>query len=121
MAEHKGQFRLCSMCRVLRIERSGYYVWKAQPKSKRTLADEFLLASIKRSFDNSQGIYGGTRVHCDFLKEGIWCGAKRVARLTRKVQLRSVRGYKRPRFKAGTPATTSPNRLRREFTVALPD
>ena len=39
----------------------------------------------------------------------------------RKAQLRSVRGYKRPCFKVGMPATTAPNRLQREFKVALPD
>ena len=121
MAKHKGQFRLRSMCQVLRIERSGYYAWKAQPKSKRTLADESLLASIKRSFEDSQGIYGSPRVHCDLHEEGIRCGEKRVARLMRQSQLRSVRGYKRPRYRAGMPSTTAPNRLQREFTVALPD
>ena len=121
MAEHKGQFRLCSMCRVLRIERSGYYAWKAEPKSKRTVADESLLVSIKRSFENSQGIYGSPRVHRDLREEGILCGEKRVARLMRQGQLRSLRGYKRPRYRVGMPATTAPNRLQREFTVALPD
>ena len=40
MAEHKGQFRLSSMCRVLRVQRSGYCAWKANPKSKRALADD---------------------------------------------------------------------------------
>lgn len=38
MAEHKGQFRLSSMCRVLRVQRSGYYAWKANPKSKPTMS-----------------------------------------------------------------------------------
>ena len=121
MAEHKSQFRLHSMCRVLRVHRSGYYAWKAQPKSKRTLADESLMASIKRSFEDSQSIYGSPRVHCDLREEGIACGEKRVARLMRQAQLRSVRGYKRPRYRLGTPATTVPNRLQREFTVAQPD
>ena len=121
MAEHKGQFRLSSMCRILRIQRSGYYAWKAKPKSKRTLADESLLVSIKQSFAGSQGIYGSPRVHCDLREEGILCGEKRVARLMRQGQLRSVRGYKRPRYRAGMPSTTAPNRLQREFTVALPD
>ena len=40
-----------------------------------------------------------------------------MARLMRRARLRSVRSYKRPRFKVGMPATTAPNRLRREFTV----
>ena len=62
MAEHKGQFRLSSMCRVLRVQRSGYYAWKANPKSKRALADDVLLASIRQFFDDSHGIYGSPRI-----------------------------------------------------------
>jgi putative transposase len=121
MAEHHDQFRISSMCRVLNIQRSGYYAWKAKPKSKRTLADETLLTSIKQFFEDSQGIYGSPRIHCDLRQEGIKCGEKRVARLMRQAQLRSVRSYKRPRYKMGMPATTAPNRLQREFTVHLAD
>ena len=121
MAAHKGQFRLRSMCRVLRVQRSGYYAWKNKPKSKRTLADESLLLKIRQSFEDSQSIYGSPRVHCDLREDGVLCGEKRIARLMRQSQLRSVRGYKRPRYKVGMPATTAPNRLQREFTVAVPD
>jgi putative transposase len=121
MAQHQGQFRLRSMCRVLRVERSGYYAWRAAPKSARTLSDESLMADIRKYFEDSQGIYGSPRIHCDLREAGIACGEKRVARLMRQAQLRSVRGYKRPRYKVGTPATTAPNLLQREFTVALPD
>ena len=121
MAEHKSQFRLHSMCRVLRVQRSGYYAWKKKPKSKRTLADEALLVKIKQSFDDSQSVYGSPRVHCDLREDGVLCGEKRIARLMRQAQLRSVRGYKRPRYRVGMPATTAPNRLQREFTVAQPD
>ena len=38
----------------------------------------------------------------------------------RQAQLRSVRGYKRPRYRVGI-ATTAPNRLQGEFAVAQPD
>ena len=109
------------MCRVLRIQRSGYYAWKAQPKSKLVLADESLLASIKRAFEDSQGIYCSPRAHCDLREAGIACGEKRVAGLMRQAQLHSERSYKRPRYKVGMQATTAPNRLQREFTVAQPD
>ena len=117
MAEHKDQLRLHSMCRVLRVQRSGYYAWKKKPKSKRALADESLLLKIKQSFEESQSIYGSPRVHCDLREGGVLCGEKRIARLMRQAKLRSVRGYKRPRFKVGMPATTAANRLQREFTV----
>ena len=109
------------MCRVLQIQRSGYYAWRAAPKSARTLSDESLMAGIRKSFEDSQGIYGSPRVHCDLREAGIACGQKRVARLMRQAQLRSVRGYKRPRYKVGKPATTAPHLLQREFTVAQPD
>lgn len=121
MAQHHGQFRLSSMCRVLRIQRSGYYAWKAKPKSNRALADEAMLNSIKRFFEESQGIYGSPRVHRDLREDGIRCGEKRVARLMQQAQLRAVRGYKGPRYQMGTPATTAPNRFQREFTMARPD
>ena len=109
MAEHKGQFRLHSMCRVLRVQRSGYYAWKKKPKSKRTLADEPLPLKIKRSFESSQSIYGGPRVHCDLREDGVLCAEKRIARLMRQAQLRSVRGYKHPSYRVGMPANIAPN------------
>ena len=111
IAEHKEQFRLHSMCRVLQVQRSGYYAWKAKPKSNRTLADESLLLKIRKSFKESQSIYGSPRVHCDLREDGVLCGEKRIARLMRKAQLRAVRGYKRPRYRAGMPSTTAPNRI----------
>lgn len=39
----------------------------------------------------------------------------------RQADLRSLRGYKRPRYRAGQPATTAPNRLEQQFTTEVPD
>ena len=97
MAEHQNQFRLCAMSRVLRIQGSGYQAWKRKPKPKRTQADESLLASIKRFFEDSQGIYGSPKVHCVLCEGDILCREKRMARLMRRAQLHSMRGNKRPR------------------------
>jgi len=121
MVEHRQEFRLSSMCRVLKVNRSGYYAWLAQPKSARSLEDEKLLEAIQRSHANSNGIYGSPRVHRDLREEGITCSRKRVERLMRQAKLRSFRGYRRPRYKAGKPATTAPNRLQQNFTVTMPD
>ena len=65
MAKHHGQFRLSSMCRVLRVQRSGYCACKDKPKSDRALADDVMLVSIKRFFRDSHGICGSPRVHRD--------------------------------------------------------
>jgi putative transposase len=109
------------MCRVLKVHRSGYYAWLAQPKSLRAMADETLMVEIKQFFEDSHSTYGSPRIHCDLREHGIPCGEKRVARLMRQSRLRSVRGYKRLRYKAGKPATAAPNRLEQQFTVASPD
>ena len=88
MAEHHGQFRLKSTCRVLQVQRSGYYAWKATPKSGRAQADEVLTAAIQQSFEDSHGIYGSPRIHRDLWEIGVLCGKKRVAQLMRVAKLR---------------------------------
>ena len=85
------------------------------------MTDESLMTDIRKSFEDSQGIYCSPRVYCDLREAGIVCGEKRVAHLMRQAQLHSVRVYKRPRYKVGMPSTTAPNLLQREFTVAQPD
>ena len=121
MVTHRQEFRLTSMCRIFGVQRSGYYAWVHKPQSTRAQADAVLLGDIKQFFEASTGIYGSPRIHRDLREAGTRCGVKRVARLMRQAGLRSVRGYKRPRYRAGKPATTAPNRLEQRFTTAAPD
>ena len=109
------------MCRALKVHRSGYYAWKAEPLSARAIEDAKLLVEIKQSYEDSQGIYGSPRVHRDLREAGVKCGEKRVARLMREANLKSVRGYRRPRYKSGKPAIASPNHLQQQFAVSRPD
>lgn len=121
MAQHHDQFSIMSMCRVLRVQRSGYYAWKVTPKSQRSLDDETLTVQIRQFFDDSEGIYGSPRIHRDLREAGVPCGKKRVARLMHLAKLQAQRGYKRPRYRVGKPPVAAPNRLQRQFTVAQPD
>lgn len=36
--QHRTEFKLATMCRVLKIHRSGYYAWKAKPQSNKTIS-----------------------------------------------------------------------------------
>ena len=119
--QHTAEFKVVSMCRALKVHRSGYYAWKAEPLSARAIQDAVLLVEIKQSYEESQGIYGSPRVHRDLREAGFQCGEKRVARLMREAKLKSVRGYRRPRYKSGLPAIASPNRLKQAFDVSRPD
>lgn len=109
------------MCRVLKVQRSGYYAWTHNPLSKRALEDAQLLLEIHRSFDESQGIYGSPRIHRDLREAGLPCSENRVARLMRSAKIKSVRGYRKPRFKSGRISVAAPNRLQQQFTVDKPD
>lgn len=119
--QHTTEFKVVSMCRALKVHRSGYYAWKAEPLSARAIQDAVLLVEIKQSYEDSQGIYGSPRIHRDLREAGFYCAEKRVARLMREAKLKSVRGYRRPRYKSGLPAIASPNRLKQTFDVSRPD
>lgn len=121
MRQHRCEFRLSSMCRVLKVNRSGYYAWLAKPVSARAVTDARILDYIRQFFNDSHGIYGSPRIHRDLREAGIGCGKKRVERLMHSATLRSIRGYKRPRNRGGKPAVMAPNLLQRQFTQVRPD
>ena len=121
MQVHSRQFRLTTMCRVLKIERSGYYAWLKQPLSSRAKEDARLMVHIEESYLASGGVYGSRNVHRDLTEAGEHISRKRVERLMRKHGLRSVRSPLRRRYKGGKPAVVAPNRLQRQFNVAHPD
>ena len=85
------------MCRVLKVHRSGFYAWQLEPLSPRAKANEALTAKIKEFYDQSMGIYGSPRIFCDLREADVTCGENRVARLMRAAQIKTLRGYKRPR------------------------
>ena len=109
------------MCRVLKVHRSGYYAWLREPLSPRAKAFEALTLKIREFYDQSMGIYGSPRIFCDLREAGLACGENRVAKLMKAAQIKSVRGYKRPRFKVGRPALVAPNQLQRQFQHDAPD
>jgi len=121
MKAHQSEFRLISMCRVLKVHRSGYYAWLREPLSPRAKANEKLTTQIREFYDQSMGIYGSPRIFYDLKEAGVACSENRVARLMRSAQIKSGRGYKRPRYKVGKPAQVAPNQLERQFQHDEPD
>jgi len=110
-----------TMCRVLKVARSGFYQWLHRPLSNRAIEDQRLLVLIRTSYAASSGVYGAPRIFLDLREVGESCGRNRVARIMRVNRIKALRGYKAPRVIAGRPSIIAPNRLQREFTVARPD
>ena len=99
MQAHRREFRLCAMCRVLRVNRAGYYAWLQSPMSERAKEDERLLGLIKHQWLASGSVYGHRKVTKDLRDLGERCSRHRVHRLMRTDGLRAQVGYgRKPRF-----------------------
>lgn len=110
------------MCRVLEIERTGFYAWLAEPVSPRAKDNAELIAQIKQYWLESGCIYGYRNITKDMRDGGFACSENRVYRLMREAQIASERGYKRhPGFKGGLLSAVASNTLNREFEVDAPN
>lgn len=79
IGREKADHAVSTMCRVLKVSRSGYYKWLSRKPSARETGDAKL--EIHKS---SRGTYGVPRVHAELrMSKGIRCSRKRVARLMR--------------------------------------
>jgi putative transposase len=54
----KANHSIGSLCRVLRVSKSGYYDWKSRPPSARFKADAVLTERIERIHRDSRATYG---------------------------------------------------------------
>ncbi|GGK06063.1 integrase [Luteimonas terricola] len=122
MQAHQEEFRVTSMCRVLGVQRSGFYAWRRQPQSARATEDQRLLGLIKQAWLESGTVYGYRKVTDDLRDLGESCGKHRVARLMRAEGLQAQVGYgRRPQHGGGKPSTVAPNHLDRQFDAPAPN
>ena len=119
---HRNEFSILRMCRVLEVKRVSYYAWQRRPPSKRTIENMKLLLEIKAIHKKSMETYGSPKIWKEMLKKGIKCSHRKVARLMRANGIRSIiqKRYK----KKGTPVSeeeASLNILNREFNPEKPN
>ena len=100
MEDHRGRFKLKSMCKVLKVSRSGYYAWKSRTPGKRERVNEELLEHIRDVHTNSRKLYGSPRITAELNDEGILCGKNRVARIMKDNGIRAT--LKRARYRKTT-------------------
>jgi putative transposase len=84
--EHRDQFAVALLLRVLGIEESTYYGWlkQVQEPCDRQLVDRGLLSNICEIWTESGRTYGSDRVWRQLRRDGIHVGRKRVERLMRQ-------------------------------------
>ena len=113
--EHQDEFSVLAMCRVLKINRSGFYAWLKQPLSNRAIEDSGLLTRIKEFYVASGGTYGSPWIHRDLRETGESCSVNRVAKIMRQNSLRAQIGYKRRYIKGSKLSRIADNILERDF------
>jgi len=120
--DHRQEFPVSRMCKVLEVSRSGYYAWRGRPPSKREMANRALYSKIKAVYDESHGTYGSPRIWQALKSEGVRCSENRVARLMRRGGLRAkqAKSYKSTtKRKKGN--SVAPNVLERDFGAERPN
>ena len=111
------------MCRAVEVSRSGYYAFKARPKSQNKLNNEKLLIEIRRVFWDNDRNYGSPRIWDELRnKEQIPCSLNRVARL---MHVNGIFAIQKRKFRVTTNSKHNypvwPNILNRQFAVARPN
>jgi len=110
------------MCEVLKVSRSGYYLWLNRSESERSKANRRLLSEIRMAHDRSRRTYGSPRVTVELNESGVSCSVNRVARLMRE---NGIRAKQRRKYRVTTDSkhnlSVAPNLLAREFTVDRPN
>jgi putative transposase len=119
----KASYPVSTLCRVLRISRSGYYEWKERPTSNRDRENATLTEWIREIHQRSRETYGYLRVHAELRALGVRCNRKRVAKLMRKDGLRGcMRGPRRKHTTRQNPlAIPAPDLVGRNFVASAPD
>ncbi|PEY28146.1 IS3 family transposase [Bacillus cereus] len=78
------------MCQTLGIARSSYYQSQHKTESKRSRENKKLTKKIKQIHQDSKERYGAPKIHQTLLEQGVQVSIKRVQRLMKKENVRSI-------------------------------
>lgn len=116
--KHRSEFGAEKMCRVLGVNRSGYYAWRNREPSQREQYNEMLLIEIRAIHQEYMQLYGSPRITQELHRRGYKCSRSRVARIMRK---NDIFAKTKRRFKVTTNSkhtyAASPNLLNQDFSA----
>lgn len=89
---HKFEFSIKAMCRALKVERSGYYSWIANPISQKAKENRMISKQVKAFWEDSQKIYGYRKIHNDLQNINLTVAKDKVRRLMRSMNITAMIG-----------------------------
>ena len=121
--EHREEFPVEAMCRVLEVSKAGFYASLERPRCERRRRREELAEKIRAVHEENRGVYGSPRVHRDLAARGEKVCENTVARVMRA---EGISGKIKKKFvprttDSGHTLTPAPNVLDRQFAADAPD
>jgi putative transposase len=114
--QHRDDYAVSRMCRLLAVSRTGYLQWRRRPPSARAQANARLDAQVAAMHAASKRSYGRPRIVRQLRELGLRVGHERVRRSLQRQALQPV--YKRP-YRVTTDSNhrqpVVPNILERRF------
>jgi putative transposase len=122
IAEDASRLPVRRKCHLAEMPRSTFYASLDRPESKRERRNRYLLMYIQEVFVKSRRTYGSRRICAELHGRGIRCSINRIARLMKQHGIVAVQHRK---YRATTDSKhdfpVAPNRLNRDFQIAVPD
>jgi transposase InsO family protein len=87
---HRDEYTVSRLCRVLSVSRSGYCQWRVRLPSTRVLANRVLDAKVAVIHRESRRSYGRPRIVQQLRQQGEYVSAERVRRSLQRQGLRPV-------------------------------
>lgn len=119
---HRVEFRVTTMCRVLRVARSGFYAWRRRASCVSQRRRQQCDGQVAAAFVAHQARHGAPRLVWDLAEAGYHYNRKTVAASLKRQGLRARAARK---FKVTTDSAhgrpVAPNLLRQDFTATAPN
>lgn len=110
------EYPITGLCDISGIQRSSYYKWLNRKESNNEQFNKTLLSLIKDAYEDKNGILGYRQMTIKLNRENdLHVNDKRIYRLMRILNLKSVCRRKKKNYIRSTPEITAENVLNREF------
>ena len=104
------------MCEIIGIARSSYYKWLNRSESELDKENAIILDAMNQLYTEVEGIYGYRRMTLNINRIlGKKCNHKRIYRLMKSINMKSVIRKKKKNYVPSTPQISAENVLNRAF------
>jgi transposase InsO family protein len=112
------KYPISTLCVILKLNRSSYYKWLRRDVGAQEAKDKELMDRMCILYQETNGILGYRRMQISLKRRfSQHCNKKRVYRVMRAIDMKSVIRRKRPNYVKSTPEIVAGNILNRNFTA----